>query len=85
MKLSAYNLAESNPFPDTPMGIHWYDKKHSTYLYDKDYQVGRVYPFLDKVMAEKYWGSLAEENEVVAFDSMEEAKAYLVATYRLER
>ncbi len=85
MKLHAYDFAKTNPFPDTKLGIHWADHKHSTYLYDGDYQVGRVYPFLDKCMAESYWGRLDQENEVVSFETEEEAKAYLVTTYRFEK
>lgn len=78
MKLRAYNLAEHNPFSDMPTGVHWYMNE----LYDDNYKVGRATRTLagDQLgwVADPYW-----KEEMQFFATEEEAKAWLLAMYKM--
>ena len=72
----------STVFPDTDLGMHWHERKYGSVLYDRSYEVGRVKPaFGGGYWVEPYWGKADCIKE--ALDTEEEAKAYLVALYRL--
>ena len=72
----------STVFPDTDLGVHWHETKYGSVLYDRGYQVGRVRTaFGGGYWVEPYWGKANCIQE--SLDTEEEAKAYLVALYRL--
>lgn len=80
MKLQTFigTLAESNPFPDTALDIHWYHDQ----LYDDKYAVGRV----ARTLAGEYLGWLADpfwHEDQQFFNTQDEAKAWLVAVYQM--
>lgn len=80
MKLQTYfgTLAESTPFTDMPLGVYWEDCE----LYDETFVVGRVARTLagaaEGWMADPYWNE-----QMHFFDTQEEAKAWLVAMYKM--
>lgn len=67
-------LADSTPFKDEPMGVHWYDK----HLYDDDYKVGAISHNFRQWVAHPYWNESDQE-----FKTEEEARAWLVAMYKM--
>lgn len=67
-------LAESTPFTDRPLGLHWYGRD----LYDDEYRVGRIDVAFAQWHACPYWNE--EDKE---FDTEEEARAWLVAMYKM--
>ena len=74
-------LADENPFPDQSLGIHWYPRKYGGELWDEGHAVGSIKPaFGGGWWISPYW----REDNTDAFDTEEEAKAYLVTIYRLE-
>lgn len=78
MKLRAYNLADYTPFTDVPTGVHWYEKE----LFDDQYKVGRV----TRTLAGEHLGWVADpywDEAMQFFATEEEAKAWLVAMYRM--
>ena len=71
----------STVFPDTDLGVHWQEKKEQWILWDRSYRIGRVRPaFGGGYWCEPYWG---KADVLDSFDTEEEAKAFLVAIYRL--
>lgn len=80
MKLKTFigTLAKSNPFTDVELPVHWDNNK----LYDDMYMVGTVTRTLahDRSCwtAEPYW-----DEAMQFFDKEEEAKAWLVAMYKM--
>lgn len=69
-------------FPDSALGMHWVERKYGSVLYDDSYQVGRIKPaFGGGYWVEPYWGKADCIQE--SLDTEEEAKAYLVALYRM--
>jgi len=80
MKLQSFfgTLGHSTPFTDMELPIHWDDNK----LYDDMYMVGTVTRTLmhDQLCfcADPYWNE-----EMRFFDTEEEAKAWLLAMYRI--
>jgi hypothetical protein len=81
MKLQTFEgtLAKETTFTDIAMGVYWQGER----LWDEEYSVGRVMPILStekdsRWMAEPHW------NEPMGFfDTEEEAKAWLVAVYKM--
>jgi hypothetical protein len=73
-----FRMADSNPFQDMAMPVHWDDGE----LFDDMYKVGRVVRTLagDQLgwMADPYWN---EDQHF--FDTEEEAKAWLTAMYKM--
>lgn len=69
-----FRMADSTPFKDEALDVHWYNKD----LYDDEYKVGTVNATFGKWRAQPYWNE--EEQE---FNSEEEAKAWLVAMYKM--
>ena len=69
-----FRMADSTPFPDQPLNVHWHNKD----LYDDDYKVGSIYNRWSKWEAIPFWNE--EEQE---FDTEEEARAWLVAMYKM--
>lgn len=67
-------LADSTPFTDISLDLHWY----SDTLYDEDYAVGKVGRGFGVWEAIPYWN---EEEQI--FETEEEARAWLVAMYRM--
>lgn len=80
MKLKTYfgTLADSTPFTDMELPIHWENDQ----LYDDKYAVGRVVHTLAGEqlgwMADPFW---SEDPQF--FDLQEEAQAWLVAVYQM--
>lgn len=71
-------------FPDSALGLHWHEKRNYSVLIDDAYQVGRIRPaFGGGYWVEPYWGKADCIQE--SLDTEEEAKAYLVALYRMLR
>jgi hypothetical protein len=85
-KISMHKLVSeikfsSTVFPDTDLGVHWQEKKEQWILWDRSYQIGRVRPaFGGGYWCEPYWGKADVPD---SFETEEEAKAFLVAIYRL--
>lgn len=80
MRLQTFigELAESTPFTDMELDIHWYHDQ----LYDDKYAVGRV----TQTLAGEHLGWLADpfwSEDPQFFDSQDEAKAWLVAVYQM--
>lgn len=73
-----FRMADSTPFSDMAMPVHWDENQ----LYDDMYVVGRVTRTLagDKHgwMADPYWNE-----EMRFFTAEEEAKAWLLAMYKM--
>ena len=78
-------VLSEHPFPDIPLGMHWHTDKDTDVLWDKDSRVGRTYymPFSDMWVAEAYWLPMTES--LTYCHTEEEAKAYLITTYRFQR
>jgi len=76
MKLQSFfgTLADSTPFTDIPLNVHW----HGATLYDNDYAVGNIGTGFGRYEAFPYWNE-----EPQYFDTQEEAKAWLVAMYKM--
>lgn len=76
MRLQTFfgKLAESTPFTDIPLEVHWYGDT----LYDNDYKVGEVIQGYSIWEAYPYW-----EEDPQFFDTQEEAQAWLVAMYKM--
>ena len=76
MKLKSWfgTLADSTPFKDEPLNVHWYNKD----LYDNEHRVGSVYTNFGQWIACPYWNESDQE-----FKTEEEAKAWLVAMYKM--
>lgn len=78
---SAIQFAKET-FPDTALGVHWQDKHRDSILWDDSYQVGRIRPaFGGGYWVEPYW----RKGDNYSIDTEEEAKAYLVTLYRMEK
>jgi len=67
-------LADSTPFTDIPLNVHW----HGLELFDEDYRVGRVDQIWSRWAACPYWNEQEQQ-----FDTQEEAKAWLLAMYKM--
>lgn len=78
-------VLREKPFPELELGMHWLTDKDTDVLWDKDVRVGRVYfmPFSDMWVAEAYWLPMTES--LVYHHTEQEAKAYLITTYRFQK
>lgn len=78
MKIFGMNLADSTPFTDMQLPVHWDNNQ----LFDDMYAVGRVTRTLmhDQLCwsADPFWNE-----RMHIFDTEEEAKAWLVAMYKM--
>lgn len=78
MRLFGIKLGESTPFTDMQLPVHWDNNK----LYDDMYVVGTVTRTLMHELscwtADPYW-----DEDMQFFDTEEEAKAWLVAMYKM--
>ncbi len=66
-------------FTDMLIGVHWYEKE----LFDERERVGRV----TRTLAGEHLGWVADpywDEPMQFFDNEDEAKAWLVAMYRME-
>ena len=78
MKPSLDNLADSTPFTDVKLPVHW---EHNI-LYDDMYVVGRV----TRTLAGEHLGWVADpywDEEMQFFETENEAKAWLLAMYKM--
>lgn len=71
-------LADSTPFTDAPLGVHWEELGSSSVLWDEGYRVGHISKMFETYKAEPYWN---EQEQV--FETLEEAQAWLLAMYRI--
>ena len=69
-------------FTDVPLSTHWVETDFSATLWDDQYQVGRVYKGLGSWVAEPYWDKIGTGTTV--HETEEEAKAFLLATYKFD-
>ena len=75
-----FRMANSTPFTDIPLNVHW----HNSDLYDEDYKVGYVTVFPREQVGGANWQAHPFWNEEPHwFATQEEAKAWLVAMYKM--
>ena len=75
-----FRMAESNPFTDEPLGLHW----HQGQLYDDEYKVGYVTVFPIEQVGGANWQAHPFWNEEPHwFATQEEAASWLVAMYKM--
>lgn len=70
-----FKMADSTPFTDIPLNVHWHNDGD---LFDNDYAVGHVRQSFGAWLAMPFWN---EQEQY--FDTQEEAKAWLVAMYKM--
>lgn len=69
-----FRMADSTPFRDEPLNVHWYNKD----LYDNEYKVGVIDHSFGGWLARPFWNEDEQE-----FKTEEEARAWLLAMYKM--